>query len=70
MRGRKLAALGLLLSGLAGQILTEIVLLFANSDLPTDFYVASILLCFTIGVFFSEFFPQISNYLKRLLDSV
>ena len=54
-----------------GSILTEIVLLFADSDLPIDFYIASILLHFTLRVFFSEFFfPQIFNYLKRLLDSV
>ena len=33
-------------------ILTEIVLLFAGSDLPADFYVASILLRITIRVFF------------------
>ncbi len=33
-----------------GSILTEIVLLFADSDLPIDFYIASILLRFTIRV--------------------
>ncbi len=38
-----------------GSILTEIVLLFADSDLPSDFYVASILLRVTIRVFFQSF---------------
>ncbi len=40
-----------------GSILTEIVLLFADSGLPIDFYIASILLRFTVKIFFSEFFP-------------
>ncbi len=38
-----------------GSILTEIVLLFADSDSLTDFYVASILLRVTIRVFFQSF---------------
>ncbi len=34
-----------------GSILTEIVLLFADSDLTADFYVASIVLRITIRVY-------------------
>jgi len=48
-----------------GSILTEIVLLFADSDLPIDFYISSILLRITIRVSFFQGFPRRFSIIKR-----
>ena len=48
-----------------GSILTEIVLLFADSDLPIDFYISSILLGITIRVSFFQGFPRRFSIIKE-----
>ena len=48
-----------------GSILTEIALLFADSDLPIDFYISSMLLRITSRVSFFQGFPRRFSIIKR-----